>query len=61
MSNSQLKRERHKVLATEQAPPPSSTSRGHHHLQPRGSPEPHPQSGPVPAGCRSGHWQLTVL
>jgi hypothetical protein len=32
MSNSQ--RERHEVLAAEKAPP--------HHLQPRGSPEPHP-------------------
>jgi hypothetical protein len=28
MSNSQRKRERHKVLAADKAPPPSSTSRG---------------------------------
>jgi hypothetical protein len=28
MSNSQRKRERHKVLAAEKAPPPSSTGRG---------------------------------
>jgi hypothetical protein len=28
MSNSQRKRERHKVLATEKTPPPSSTGRG---------------------------------
>jgi hypothetical protein len=34
---------------------------GRHHLQPRGSLEPHPQPGPVPAGCRSRHRQLAVL
>jgi hypothetical protein len=34
---------------------------GRHHLQPRGSPEPHPQPGPVPAGRRPGHRQRAVL
>jgi hypothetical protein len=29
--------------------------RGRHHLQSRGSPKPHPQSGPVPAGRRPDH------
>jgi hypothetical protein len=34
---------------------------GRHHLQPQGSPEPHPQPRPVSAGCRPGHQQLAVL
>jgi hypothetical protein len=34
---------------------------GCHHLQPRGSPKPHPQPGLVPAGCRCSHQQLAVL
>jgi hypothetical protein len=35
--------------------------RGHHHLQPRGSPKPHPQPGSVPAGGRPGHREHAVL
>jgi hypothetical protein len=50
MSNSQRKQERHEVLDADKAPPPSSTGRRRHHLQPQGSPESHPQSGPVPTG-----------
>jgi hypothetical protein len=34
---------------------------GRHHLQSRGSPEPHPQPGPVPTGRRPGHQQCAVL
>jgi hypothetical protein len=62
MSNSQRKRERHEVLAADKAPPllPRLVG-GHHHLQPRGSPESHPQSGPVPTGFRPGHRQRAVL
>jgi hypothetical protein len=55
MSNSQRKRERHKVLAADKAPPSFLNWSGDAHLQPRGSPEPHPQSGPVPTGRRPSH------
>jgi hypothetical protein len=34
---------------------------GRHHLQPRGSPEPHPQSGPVPTCGRLGHRERLAL
>jgi hypothetical protein len=34
---------------------------GRHHLQPRRSPEPHPQPGPVPAGGRPCHRERPVL
>jgi hypothetical protein len=34
---------------------------GRHHLQPRRSPEPHTQSGPVPAGGRPSHRERPVL
>jgi hypothetical protein len=34
---------------------------GRHHVQPRGSPEPHPQPGSVPAGGRPGHRERAVL
>jgi hypothetical protein len=34
---------------------------GRHHVQPRGSPEPHPQPGSVPTGGRLGHRERAVL
>jgi hypothetical protein len=34
---------------------------GRHHFQPRGSSEPHPQPGPVPAGGRLSHRERAVL
>jgi hypothetical protein len=61
MSNNQRKRERHEVLAVEKAPLLHRLVGGRHHLQPRGSPEPHPQPGSVPAGGRPGHREHPVL
>jgi hypothetical protein len=61
MSNSQRKREWHEVLAAEKAPPSFLDWSEDHHLQPRGSPEPHPQPGSVPAGGRPSHRERAVL
>jgi hypothetical protein len=61
MSNSQRKRERQEVLTAKKAPLLPRLVGGRHHIQPRGSLEPHHQPRPVPAGCQSGNWQLAVL
>jgi hypothetical protein len=48
MSSRQRKRERHEVPAAEKAPP-SFLDWSEEHIQPRGSPELHPQPGSIPA------------